>query len=188
VYDAIVLAGGQAARLGGAAKPQLVVGGRSLLDRVLDAVSNAARTVVVGPQQPVGRDVIWGREQPPGGGPVAALAAGVPLTAADVVVVLAADLPWIAPAVPALRAALPASGAAVLTDPSGRANYLAAAWRRGDLVSALQRSGSLSGASMRSVLESVPVVGVPDRAGWGRDCDTWDDLAQARAEGKDADA
>ncbi|MGW7786766.1 NTP transferase domain-containing protein, partial [Streptomyces tricolor] len=36
-YDAVVLAGGAARRLGGADKPGLRVGGRALLDRVLAA-------------------------------------------------------------------------------------------------------------------------------------------------------
>src|SRR3954453_8560212 len=107
VYDAIVLAGGRARRLGGAPKPQLTVGGRRLLDHVLDAVPDAAHVVVVGPEQAAERPVVWCQEAPPGGGPVGALAAGLPRTSADVVVLLAADLPWVAPAVPALRAALP---------------------------------------------------------------------------------
>jgi molybdopterin-guanine dinucleotide biosynthesis protein A len=204
-FDAIVLAGGAAARLGGVDKPQLTVGGRTLLDRVVAAVADARRVVVVGPEQPVGRRVVFCREEPPGGGPVAALAAGVPHTSADVVVVLAADLPWIAPAVPRLCAALgpagaagfadavvragaavPAGGAgfadvAVLVDATGRPNYLAAAWRRTALVNALARLGAPGGAAMRSLVGAVTQAGVPDEGAWGRDCDTWDDLAQARA-------
>ncbi|MEU1128793.1 NTP transferase domain-containing protein, partial [Streptomyces sp. NPDC005900] len=35
VHDAVVLAGGGAARLGGADKPGVRVGGRTLIDRVL---------------------------------------------------------------------------------------------------------------------------------------------------------
>ena len=37
-YDAVLLAGGGAARLGGVVKPALQVGGVTLLDRVLAAV------------------------------------------------------------------------------------------------------------------------------------------------------
>src|SRR6478672_494384 len=110
MYDAIVLAGGAATRLGGAAKPQLTVGGRTLLARAVAAVPDAGRVVVVGPRQPVDAPVVFCREEPPGGGPVAAIAAGLPHTSADVLVVLAADLPWVAPAVPLLVAALPAAG------------------------------------------------------------------------------
>jgi molybdopterin-guanine dinucleotide biosynthesis protein A len=185
VYDAIVLAGGGAARLGGVDKPQLKVGGRSLLDRVVAAVADASRVIVVGPAQPVTGEVTFCREEPPGGGPVAAIAASLPHTDADVIVVLAADLPWIAPAVPALLGALPSSGMALLVDPSGRANYLAAAWRRVDLVTALDTLGAPAGVPARALASLVDQVHVTDEDGWGRDCDTWDDLAEARSHPED---
>jgi molybdopterin-guanine dinucleotide biosynthesis protein A len=182
VYDAIVLAGGTARRLGGANKPQLEVGGTTLLDRAVAAVGGAERVVVVGPRQPVLRDVTWCREDPPGGGPVAAIAAGIEHTTADLVLVLAADLPWIKAAVPVLLASAAGARAALLVDPGGQVNHLAGAWPRAGLVSALAAIGELSGASMRSVVAAAPgLVLVPDTGGWGRDCDTWDDLAQARA-------
>jgi molybdopterin-guanine dinucleotide biosynthesis protein A len=181
VYDAIVLAGGAARRLGGLAKPDLDVGGASLLDRVLAAVPDAARVVVVGPARAVGRPVVWRRETPPGGGPVAALAAGLPATSAEVVLVLAADLPFVAPAVPQLRAAVTASAAAFLVDPGGRVNYLAAAWRRPALLAALGALASPDGVAMRDLVAGVGWVPVPDTGGWGRDCDTWDDVGAARA-------
>jgi len=192
-FDAIVLAGGRARRLGGVAKPQLTVGGRTMLETVLAAVADADRLVVVGPEQPVTGPVVFCREEPPGGGPVAALAAGFAATSADTLVVLAADLPEIAPAVPLLLAALGGAGvagtsAAVLVDAAGRANYLAAAWTRAGLAAALAAVGDPVGASMRALLSGVPVVPVPDEGGWGRDCDTWDDVARARAGRGDADA
>lgn len=180
MYDAIVLAGGRATRLDGVDKPQLTVGGRTLLDRVLDAVPDAGTVVVVGPTQPVSRHVVFCREDPPGGGPVAALAVAVQLTGADTILVLGADLPDVAPAVPELLGAVPVSGAALLVDEQAHANYLAAAWRRADLVRALVEIGEPAGAAMRTLIAAVEVVEVPDLAGWGRDCDTWDDLEQAR--------
>ena len=70
-YTAVVLAGGRAARLGGRAKPQLEVGGRTMLATVLAAVTDADLRIVVGPRQPVPEDVLIVREEPPGGGPVA---------------------------------------------------------------------------------------------------------------------
>jgi len=48
-FDAVVLAGGSARRLGGRDKPALDVGGRSMLDAVVTACAAADRTVVVGP-------------------------------------------------------------------------------------------------------------------------------------------
>ncbi|MDT4920055.1 MAG: hypothetical protein QOI15_957 [Pseudonocardiales bacterium] len=192
MYDAIVLAGGAATRLGGAAKPQLKVGGRTLLDRAVAAVHDADRVVVVGPVQAVApqsveRPVLFCQEDPPGGGPVAAIAAGLAHTEADVLVVLAADLPWVAPAVPLLVAALPSSGVALLLDASGRANYLAAAWRRASLQDALTALGEPAGASVRALAGSVAQVYVADQDGWARDCDTWEDLADARSRREDPD-
>jgi molybdopterin-guanine dinucleotide biosynthesis protein A len=189
VYDAIVLAGGGARRLGGAAKPQLQVAGATLLDRVIGAVPDAGTVVVVGPRQPAGRPVVFAREDPVGAGPVAALAAGFARTSADTIVVLAADLPWVAPAVPLLLRALPEVGVAMLVDVGGRANYLAAAWRRPSLLAALAALGEPAGASMRALVAAVAErVYVPDEGGWGQDCDTWDDLARARSRREDADA
>lgn len=97
-YDAVVLAGGAAKRLGGADKPGLLVGGRPLLDRVLGACADAAATVVVGSRRPTARPVRWAREDPPGAGPLAALDAGLRHVTAPVVVALSADLPFLSPA------------------------------------------------------------------------------------------
>ncbi|MEU0572553.1 NTP transferase domain-containing protein, partial [Nonomuraea sp. NPDC005983] len=75
-YDAVVLAGGEARRLGGADKPGLTVGGRTIAERVVSAVPDAARVVVVGPERAL-PGVVFTREDPPGGGPVPALRAGL---------------------------------------------------------------------------------------------------------------
>jgi molybdopterin-guanine dinucleotide biosynthesis protein A len=182
VFDAIVLAGGAAARLGGADKPALDIGGAALLDHVLAAVADADRIVVVGPARPASRPVTWCREEPPGAGPVAAVAVGVAHVAADVVLTLAVDLPWIGPAVPVLRAALAGSTAdcAALVDGDGRVNYLAAAWRRASLVRALAALGEPAGAAMRALVSTATLLEVPDEGDWGLDCDTWDDVDGAR--------
>ncbi|MFI0964261.1 NTP transferase domain-containing protein [Streptomyces sp. NPDC021080] len=94
-YDAVVLAGGAARRLGGEDKPGVRVGGRTLLDRVLAACADAGRTVVVAGPRPTARPVEWAREDPPGGGPLAALDAGLRHTVAPYVLVLSADLPFL---------------------------------------------------------------------------------------------
>ena len=181
-FDAIVLAGGSSRRLGGVDKPALDVGGTTLLDRALAAVAAAARVVVVGPTRATARPVRWRQEQPPGGGPVAAIAAGIGEVSAEFVVVLAADLPSIAPAVPELLAALRAStgDAAVLVDASARANHLAAAWRTDRLRGVLATLGDPAGRPARALYAAADVHAVADPGGWGRDTDTWDDVADAR--------
>jgi hypothetical protein len=73
----------------------------------------------------------------------------------------------------------------MLVDAAGRVNYLAGAWRRHDLALALRTLGDPAGAAMRTLAGLVERVEVPDPAGWGRDCDTWDDLDQARTRMED---
>jgi len=181
VFDAVVLSGGGARRLGGIDKPGIDIAGVPLLERAVLACAGAERIVVVGPQRELPVSATWARESPVGGGPVAALAAGFSQTTAEIVLVLAADLPWVAPAVPVLVAAVEeVEGAAVLIDPAGRRNLLAAAWRRNALAAAFGRLGDAAGAAMRTLYAGVPCVEVPDPHGWGQDCDTWDEVAQAR--------
>ncbi|MFC0100654.1 molybdenum cofactor guanylyltransferase [Micromonospora marina] len=110
-YAAILLAGGAARRMGGVDKPARAVGGRSMLHRVLGAVADADQRIVVGSSGPVPEGVRTTREEPPGGGPVAATAAGLALLdpGTTTVAVLAADLPLLTTAaVAGLRRALAA--------------------------------------------------------------------------------
>jgi molybdopterin-guanine dinucleotide biosynthesis protein A len=180
----VVLAGGKAARLGGQAKPQLLVGGRPILAAVLEAVAGAERRIVVGPPQPVPADVLLVRERPPGGGPVAAVRAGLVDVASDVVVVLAGDLPFLTAAVvDGLRERLTGDGVLVVDD-TGRDQYLLGAWRTAALRSALA-SGS-GPTSLRRALAPIAVRRWRPEVGTGRpppwlDCDTPADLARARA-------
>ncbi|AWT44363.1 MULTISPECIES: NTP transferase domain-containing protein [Streptomyces] len=185
-YDAVVLAGGGARRLGGADKPAVRVGGRALLDRVLTACADAATTVVVAAPRPTARPVRWTREEPPGGGPLAALDAGLRHTTAERVVVLSADLPFLAaPTVRRLLAALDASGAdgALLTDGDGRDQPLVAAYRgpvlRRGLAALTAEHTALTGLPLRRLTAGLDLTRVPDPVA-SFDCDTWDDIATAR--------
>lgn len=193
-FDAVVLAGGAGRRLAGVDKPALEIGDRSMLAHVLGAVAGAQRRIVVGPRREIDEHVRWCREDPPGAGPVAALAAALPLTIHDIVVVLAADLPWVAPAVPLLIAAAAGSDVAALADSRGRINFLAAAWRRDSLQRALEAVGSRAvgaavgsdgagarrGAPMRALFAGVVMISVADTGGWSADCDSWADVEAAR--------
>ncbi|MEU6809477.1 NTP transferase domain-containing protein [Streptomyces sp. NPDC046831] len=158
-YDAVVLAGGGARRLGGIDKPGVRVGGRALLDRVLDACAGARTTVVVAEPRATGRPVRWTREEPPGAGPLAALEAGLRGTTAEHVVVLSADLPFVGKdtvrrLLDALRAS--AGDGVLLTDADGRdqplvAAYRTAALRRGltALADAAPGSGPRASGALR---------------------------------------
>ena len=50
-WNAIILAGGRAARLGGIDKCGIEIGGRRLLDAALAATEGAAARVIVGPER-----------------------------------------------------------------------------------------------------------------------------------------
>jgi molybdopterin-guanine dinucleotide biosynthesis protein A len=183
-YTAVVLAGGRAARLGGRAKPQLEVGGRTMLAAVLDAVADAADRIVVGPRQPVPDGVLVVREEPPGGGPVAALRAGLAEVSTDVMALLAGDLPFLTAALIAqLRAELEGDGVLVV-DEGGRDQWLLGVWRTAALHAAV---GAASGpTSLRKVLAPLsprrlrPAIEPGQPPPW-LDCDTPADLARARA-------
>jgi len=185
-YDAVVLAGGSARRLGGRDKATELVGSLTLLDRVLAAVPDAVRTVIVGPVRPVAATVsVWTREQPPGGGPVAGLAAGLVEVSAATVVVLAADLPFVsAGTIRTLLDALDVEGV-VLVDADGRDQPLVSAWRTDALRAAITGLATPAGASMHRLVAALGVrrVAVAPSPGtpppW-LDCDTEAELARAR--------
>lgn len=180
-FDAVVLAGGAARRLGGTDKPALEVGGRSMLARVVEACAGAATVTVVGPPRPVPRPVVWVREDPPGGGPVPALLAGIAVGDADTVVVLAADLPFLDPeAVAALLDGLTAD-AVFYTDARGKDQPLAAAYRRAPLTAALAAVAEPADSRLFGALAPLSVTRLPDPRGVTADCDTWEAVERARA-------
>ncbi|MBP8539866.1 NTP transferase domain-containing protein [Streptomyces sp. MK37H] len=184
-YDAVILAGGAARRLGGVDKPALRVGGRALLDRVLDACRGAGRTVVVGPRRPTARPVRWAREEPPGGGPVAAVDAGIRQTTAPVVLVLSADLPFLThETVETLLTGLQGAEGAVLIDPDGRAQPLVAAYRaeplRREIALLATEHGGLGGLPLRLLVSELALARLQHPTA-SFDCDTWEDITTARA-------
>jgi molybdopterin-guanine dinucleotide biosynthesis protein A len=188
----VVLAGGAARRMGGADKPALPVAGQAMLTRVLAAVHDADPRVVVGrvpPDLPVHVDTT--REEPPGGGPVAAASAGLALVPSDVTftALLAADLPLLTgEAIDVLRLtveSVPMQGA-VYRDAEGRRQMLCGVWRTAALRDAMDQLGTerggLQGASVRELMEHLRVAEVswrrPGPPPWF-DCDTDDDLRVA---------
>ncbi|MFJ4652157.1 NTP transferase domain-containing protein [Nocardia sp. NPDC088792] len=184
--DAIVLAGGRASRMGGVDKPAIVVGGQSMLDAALTAVAGCARTVVVGPHRPeLPPEILQAQEIPAGGGPVAAIAAGMGMLAgcefpAGHIVVLAADMPFLTmQAVDELLMHARESGADAVfaADASGRPQYLVGVWRRTALCDALNGLDSLVNRPMKALVPVdtalVPLPGVDD-------CDTPEDVRRAR--------
>ncbi|MGJ9411641.1 molybdenum cofactor guanylyltransferase [Aeromicrobium sp. CF4.19] len=180
-HDAVVLAGGQARRLGGIDKVLVESGGRTLLATAVAAATQARDIVVVGPRRDaeLPRVVRWTRESPPFAGPVAGLAAGLAELpdGAELVLLLAADLPHADVLTTALLAAPPSGDARVVVDADGRAQWTASLLRRGRLATALRELGDPTDASLRRLFSHLEweKVGVLPHDDAGRTSDpTWD--------------
>jgi len=185
--DVVVLAGGRSSRFG-ADKLAL------LLDSVLDGLPAQACVVCVGPPRATRREgVLWVREEPAFGGPLAGVAAGMVVGSAPVVVVAGGDMPGVGLAVQGLLAALgEAPGThdgAVLVDARGRPQLLASAWHRDRLTEVLAHIGANSddsfdlaptivtpGRPLRLLLDGTDLLRVPDAWGAAHDVDTTADL------------
>ncbi|WP_405070338.1 NTP transferase domain-containing protein [Kribbella sp. NBC_01510] len=175
-FDAVVLAGGGSTRFGGVDKAMLVLDGVTLLDRVLTATADAVSTVVVGPVRTTCRPVDWTVEDPPSGGPVAGIAAGLSHGTTPVVVLLSCDLPWLTKEdVTTLLNGLGDHDGYGLRDTDAREQQLAAAYRRTALAEAIARVGDPSDKSVRRTLAGLDLAwSNPTRA--GDDVDTWADF------------
>ncbi len=123
VAAVIVIAGGRSSRFG-ADKLQHRIGGRTLLERTVDAARACGPVIVVGAGEIPPGVTVAVSEWPRWGGPCAAIAAGVDALAGieGEALLLSADL--VDPA--ATVAALQAAGAGVLTDAGGRPQWLLA--------------------------------------------------------------
>lgn len=175
-------------------KLALVVGGRTLLQRVVDAAraSGAHPVICVGPAHTAdGRaGLVVVSEDPPGGGPAAAVAAGLSGVDQPIVILLGGDLPFVEP--PALQSLVGHLEAdqhhagVVAVDGDGRYQWLLSAWRAAALRDAFDRlAGDLAGRPLRSVLEPLSPTttllppGPAPLPAWF-DCDTPADLESAR--------
>lgn len=197
-FDAIILAGGTASRLDGVSKPDVELAGRRLLDHTLAATAGAGRVVVVAPESVAVPDgVVRTLEDPPHGGPVAGLAAGLAALdghpaggtgTAPLLLVLSCDVPFVAGAVPRLLAAV-GEGAvgegavgegaegACLRDASGYLQWLVAVYRTAALRGRLDALASeRRGSSVRALVAPLRLAAVPARGQEAADVDTWADL------------
>lgn len=223
----VVLAGGASRRFGGPGDDKLDarLEGRPVLDVTLSHVPRGWPVIVVGPRRTGARSaptdgarndaagdsaVAWVQDDPPLGGPVAAIAAALPHVRTPVCAVLAGDTPFGGLTLPGLAQAIgDRDGAQLVAD--GRIQPLLAVYRTDSLRTAVERLPEPSGASMRALLAPLDLavldlstalgghgeqsrggVRSPDGSGAAttpltravaRDVDTVDDLAWLRDHG-----
>lgn len=182
----LVLSGGAGRRLGGADKASLMIDGRSLLDRALDAAEGRP-VVLIGPDAPVPDGVAITRESPEGGGPAAGIAAGVHLLAgrpeppADdaLIGLLAVDQAGVTSEtwgrLARAIAAGDAAGAALVQAGHRQYGVVVIRWRA--LRGAVDVSESWHGKSLRALLDQHIEVEMSAEGAESRDIDTPADLA-----------
>ena len=201
---AIVIAGGEARRFGSDKLALRDAQGRSLLEVTVAGVAEVADPViVVGPERPgfrqldevvtppnvvqlaetVPASVIWAREDPPGGGPCAALIAGLACVPDEAthVAVLAGDAPAGGEAVVALRQVIDDAAAAVVTDASGREQPMTAVYAVPALRAAIATYGDGQDMSIRQLLDDLrpqTVVAIIDQWSASADIDLPEDAGR----------
>lgn len=188
---AVLLVGGAGRRLGGVVKPLLRLQGHSLLERAVEALAAAGvgTVVAVGPQLADLPGVVWAHEDPPAGGPVAGIAAGLAHVREDWVFLLAGDLVHPEVIVQTLSAQrrkrldagdADAEGYAFTAD--HRQQWLAGLYRTTSVRAALHALETERDAPVRDVLGGLAIEWILDEDGVTADIDSPADLDRARAD------
>lgn len=177
---AVVLCGGAGSRFGGD-KTRAELDHRPLLDHLLGDLPPGWAVLCVGEERNAVRPATWCREDPPGGGPVAAVAAALPHVDSSVVVLLGGDMPYAAAPAPGLVSRLvadPGLEAVVGSDGDGRLQPLLAAYRTEALRRALPDPPA--GTPLMRLLDGLRTAVVPLQGPATLDIDTRGDLEAAR--------
>lgn len=201
LIDVVILAGGTARRLGGHSKPAVVARGARLLDHLLEGLAQLRREglplrriCVVAPSKLALPDgVVRALEDPPLGGPVAGIAAGIHGLAetggaeldggAALTAVLACDAPQSWRALPRLADALSlptdlssaTQGAVIRSDK--QVQYLLGLYRTDALAQVVAPGGrALRDVPVRRILGSLNLTHLPAAGAEAHDLDTWEEV------------
>ena len=150
--------------MGGVDKPRIVVDGRTLLDRVIDGIPKQVPVVVVGPAHgdpvhggPASRGTRVVREQPAYGGPVAALAAAMPVVTTPCIGLVGGDMPAAGALLARLVDEWHGEPALIPVDATGRRQPLCSVLATDALAAALAALGDPVGRSLRDLLRLLDV-------------------------------
>jgi len=187
----MILTGGASSRFG-SDKSQVLVGEYSLIENLLTTLPSEIDIVIVGPQlDKPSREVRYARESPLGGGPVAAIEAGLALIESEFVAVLATDMPFAGQILEVLLDNFPLlEDATIPLDSEGIRQPLCALYRSSALARAITELGSVQGQSVRRLIEILTVkelVLEPNLRRILLDIDTPSDLLAARNLSKESE-
>lgn len=181
--SALILTGGASSRFG-SDKSQAVIGDHSLIENILRGIPPKIAIVIVGPHLPqTSRTAKYTQEVPSGGGPVAAISAGLALIESEFVAVFATDMPFAAHFLDTLIDNFPdVEDVTIPLDSQGVRQPLCALYRTTSLKRVLAEIGEVSGQSMRRLVASLNVKELSLSGDLERiliDVDTPSDLVQA---------
>ncbi|WP_334121938.1 molybdenum cofactor guanylyltransferase [Glutamicibacter sp.] len=184
-FDALVLAGGRGTRLGGANKPELLLHGQRLVDRVIDAArrAGAQRVVVIGDAPTGAKADALVREDPTFAGPLAGIAAGIGAVDHPWCLILACDLQHPDAVIGTLLKNLDRRTAdgLVLRDAQGYLQWLAGIYRTTAVAEACTELGDrLVNAPVRAALGTLDLAELPVDDETTNDIDTPQALERAR--------
>lgn len=182
-WSAMILTGGTSTRFG-SDKSRAMLGENSLIEKLLTTLPSEIEIVIVGPQlQETSRVVRYTQESPLGGGPVAAIEAGLQLVHTEFVAIVATDMPFASVILDTLTKNFPdAEDATIPLDAQGVRQTLCALYRVDSLREAVTTLGSTQGQSMRKLTQLLSIKELPLKASLQRillDVDTPADLDRA---------
>lgn len=150
--SAMILTGGSSSRFG-SNKSLAMLEGKTLLTHLLTDLAVNIEVVIVGPAfESQSRSLKFVQEDPAGGGPVAAVSAGVAKIETEFVALIATDMPFAAAVIHDLANSLESSiDGLVPLDAQGVPQTLCAIYRTNALKNALVKLGNPQGRSMRSL-------------------------------------
>ena len=182
-WSALILTGGTSNRFG-SDKSEAILQGKTLIDYLISSIPAGVPVVIVGPaRDEFATTIRVVQEDSPGGGPVAGIAAGLPLIETEYVSVLATDMPYSAALVPLLMKDLSDEvDGAIVVDEEGFQQPFSGIYRTLVLKRALEEIAPVSGQSMRKLLNQLHVTHVKlsaDERHLLVDIDTPEDLIKA---------
>ena len=179
----IVLSGGTSARFG-SDKSGALIGGQTLIARILTSIPAEFEIIVVGPDPVVqGVRYVCVQENPLGGGPLSGFKAGLDLCTREVIALTATDMPFaIGHIINLLNSMTSHDDAVMYVDPAGFKQPLAAVYRADAVKEVLIEIGDVHGKSMRNLVSQLRVREIPISSEIAQafiDIDTQADLERA---------